>query len=95
MPSVGSLRVRSNRPSLSWHTIVQATLCKTQGASVAELSKGGDGCDESLTWWVTTYLEELRNPPKRAKPTGPRPRTAREFIMSDLPKQCATVLASD
>ena len=72
-----------------------STLCKTQGASVAELSKGGDGCDESLTWWVTTYLEELRNPPKRAKPTGPRPRTAREFIMSDLPKQCATVLASD
>lgn len=31
MPSVGSLRVRSNRPPLTLHTIVQATLCKTQG----------------------------------------------------------------
>lgn len=69
-------------------------LCRAQGQSVAELSKGGDGCDESLNWWVTTYLEELRNPPKRAKPSGPRPRTPREFTMSDLPKQCAAVLSA-
>ena len=69
-------------------------LCRAQGQSVAELSKGGDGCDESLNWWVTTYLEELRNPPKRATPPGPRPRTPREFTMSDLPKQCAAVLSA-
>lgn len=69
-------------------------LCKTQTPDVAELSKGGDGCDDSLTWWVTTYLEELRNPPKKTRPTGPRPRTPREFTMSDLPKQCAAVLSS-
>ncbi len=72
-----------------------SALCKAQGQSVEELSKGGDGCDETLTWWVTTYLEELRNPPKRTKPAGPRPKTPREFTLSDLPKQCASVLASD
>lgn len=68
--------------------------CKTQTPTVDELSKGGDGCDESLTWWVTTYLEELRNPPKKPRPTGPRPRTAREFTMADLPKECSAVLAA-
>ncbi|MFN0113714.1 MAG: penicillin-insensitive murein endopeptidase [Paracoccaceae bacterium] len=67
--------------------------CKTQSPTVAELSKGGDGCDESLTWWVTTYLEELKKPPKKAK--GPKKKTAREFTMADLPKQCAAVLSSD
>jgi penicillin-insensitive murein DD-endopeptidase len=69
--------------------------CETQKPSVSELSKGGDGCDETLTWWVTTYLEELRNPPKPTKPKGPRKRTAREFTMADLPKACRGVLASN
>ncbi|MDP3341531.1 penicillin-insensitive murein endopeptidase [Frigidibacter sp.] len=70
-------------------------LCETQTPTVDELSKGGDGCDESLQWWVTTYLEELRNPPKRPKVPGPRVRTPKEFTMADLPRQCAAVLASD
>ena len=69
--------------------------CQTQTPSVAELSKGGDGCDESLTWWVTTYLDELKNPPKKTKPTGPRKKTPREFTMADLPRQCSAVLTSD
>lgn len=69
--------------------------CETQKPTVAELSKGGDGCDETLNWWVTTYLEELRNPPKPPKKTGPRPKTAREYTMADLPKACSGVLASD
>ncbi|MCB2114984.1 MAG: penicillin-insensitive murein endopeptidase [Rhodobacteraceae bacterium] len=69
--------------------------CETQKPSVAELSKGGNGCDETLTWWVTTYLEELRHPPKPKKPIKPRPKTAREYTMSDLPRQCASVLRSD
>ncbi len=67
--------------------------CETQTPTVADLSKGGDGCDETLTWWVTTYLDELRNPPK--KPKGPRKRGPREYTMADLPRQCAGVLASD
>ena len=68
-------------------------LCETQTPTVTELSKGGDGCDETLNWWVTTYLDELKNPPK--KPAGPRKRGVREYTMADLPKQCAAVLASD
>ena len=70
--------------------------CQTQTPTVAELSKGGDGCDETLTWWVTTYLEELRHPPKPPKgPKPPRQKTPREYTMADLPKQCQAVLASD
>lgn len=70
-----------------------ATLCQTQKPSVSELSKGGNGCDASLTWWVTDYL----NPPKPTKkPKAPvkREKTPREFTMADLPKQCRDVLAS-
>ncbi len=70
-----------------------ARSCQTQTPTVKELSKGGNGCDETLTWWVTDYL----NPPKTTKkPTTPAPRKkgSREFTMADLPKQCAGVLAS-
>jgi len=70
-----------------------ARYCETQKPTVSQLSNGGDGCDDTLMWWVTTYLEELKNPPK--PPEGPRKKTAREFTMDDLPKQCAAVLASD
>ncbi len=70
-----------------------ARLCKTQTPTVDDLSKGGNGCDETLTWWVTDYL----NPPKPVKkPVKPakREKTPREFTMADLPKQCKDVLAS-
>ena len=70
--------------------------CQTQSPTVSELSKGGDGCDETLTWWVTTYLEPPKKPTtKPAKPKGPRKKTSREYTMADLPKQCALVLSSD
>lgn len=68
--------------------------CKPQTPSVEELSKGGNGCDETLTWWVTDYLEELRNPKPQPPETGPRPRTAATYLLEDLPGQCAKVLAS-
>lgn len=68
--------------------------CETQTPDVAELSKGGNGCDETLTWWVTTYLDELHHPPKD-RPAKPRPRGARDYTMADLPARCAAVLASD
>ncbi|WP_343080536.1 penicillin-insensitive murein endopeptidase [Ostreiculturibacter nitratireducens] len=68
--------------------------CQTQKPTVAQLSNGGDGCDETLQWWVTDYLEELRNPPKRKKPDGPPPKSAKTYVMSDLPRQCAAVLSS-
>ncbi|MDP2061545.1 MAG: penicillin-insensitive murein endopeptidase [Phaeovulum sp.] len=69
--------------------------CVTQSPTVAELSDGGSGCDATLDWWVTTYLEPPKppaNPPP--KPTTPPPRNARTFLMSDLPAQCAAVLAA-
>lgn len=74
-----------------------ATLCETQSPTVAELSKDGDGCDETLAWWVTDYLD----PPKETgknKPKDedePRKKGAREFTMADLPKQCQAVLAAN
>ncbi|MGC9368579.1 MAG: penicillin-insensitive murein endopeptidase [Paracoccaceae bacterium] len=67
--------------------------CVTQRPTVAELSKGGDGCDETLTWWVTDYL----NPPKttgKTDETAPKRRHPRDYTMKDLPRQCANVLAS-
>ena len=69
-----------------------ATACEPQKPSVAELSNGGNGCDDTLTWWVTEYL----HPPKPDPNAKPKPhvKTAREFTMADLPKQCAAVLAS-
>lgn len=71
-----------------------STLCEVQKPTVADLSKGGDGCDETLNWWVTTYLDELRNPPKRPANPGPAPRTAKTFTLADLPNECRSVLAS-
>ena len=69
-----------------------ARLCETQSPTVAELSKGGDGCDETRMWWVTDYL----NPPKGSKPAEPEPRARhpREYTMADLPAQCQDVLSS-
>ncbi|SMX46684.1 penicillin-insensitive murein endopeptidase [Actibacterium lipolyticum] len=69
-----------------------SNFCKTQKPTVAELSNGGNGCDETLNWWVTDYL----NPPKTtAKPKKtPKKRGARDYTMADLPNQCARVLSS-
>lgn len=74
-----------------------AKLCITQSPTVAELSKNGDGCDDTLNWWVTDYL----NPPKTTKKKkqteddAPKKKGPRQFTMADLPGQCKDVLASD
>lgn len=73
-----------------------ARLCETQKPTVSELSKGGMGCDDTLMWWVTDYL----NPPKdtkKKKPKAedePKKKHPRQFTMADLPRQCRDVLAS-
>lgn len=73
-----------------------ASLCQTQKPTVSELSKGGNGCDDTLMYWVTDYL----NPPKpskktkKKKPEEPPEKGPRQFTMADLPRQCADVLAS-
>ena len=74
-----------------------AKLCETQTPTVNELSKNGDGCDETLTWWVTDFLDPPKSNGKK-KPKeddAPRKKTPREFTMADLPKQCQGVLAAD
>lgn len=70
-----------------------ARLCETQTPTVADLSRGGNGCDDTLMWWVTDYLDPPK-PTEKPKDPAPRPRGAREFTMADLPPQCAGVLAS-
>lgn len=74
-----------------------ASLCETQSPTVAELSNNGDGCDETLTWWVTDYLDPPKSTGKKPKDEEdpPKKKGAREFTMADLPKQCEAVLASD
>lgn len=73
-----------------------ARLCETQTPTVAELSKNGDGCDDTLTWWVTDYLNPPKTTGKKPKDEdAPRKKGPREFTMADLPKQCQAVLAAN
>ena len=69
--------------------------CRKQTPTVKELSKNATGCDATLNWWVTDYLNppKVAAKPKKSKPK-PKKRGARDFVMADLPKQCAQVLAS-
>ena len=69
-----------------------ASACEVQKPTVSELSNGGNGCDETLTWWVTDYLQELKHPPKNP---GPKKRGPRDYTMADLPKACMGVLQSN
>lgn len=66
--------------------------CETQTPTVSELSNGGDGCDDTLMWWVSEeYLNPKPDP--NAKP-APRERGARDYTLADLPRQCRNVLSS-
>ncbi|MFD1913104.1 penicillin-insensitive murein endopeptidase [Halodurantibacterium flavum] len=70
-----------------------STTCVPQTPTVAELSQNGNGCDETLQWWVTDFL----NPPRVERPTTPPPpreRGPREFVMADLPAQCSEVVSA-
>jgi len=66
--------------------------CETQTPTVAELSNGGDGCDETLMWWVS---DEYLNPkPDPDAEPAPRQRGPRDYTLADLPRQCRNVLSS-
>lgn len=67
--------------------------CQTQSPTVAELSNGGNGCDDSLMWWVTDYLNPPRRVERPAQPPAPRPRHPREFTLADLPRECSDVVS--
>ena len=74
-----------------------AKLCQTQAPTVAELSKNGNGCDDTLMWWVTDYLNPPKptKKPKKPQPAEEREKSPREFTMADLPAQCVAVLNAD
>ena len=75
-----------------------ATACETQTPTVADLSKGGNGCDETLNWWVTDYLNPPKQQPGKKDPDEedpPKKKHPRQFTMADLPRQCQTVLDSN
>ncbi|MCB1368709.1 MAG: penicillin-insensitive murein endopeptidase [Rhodobacteraceae bacterium] len=71
--------------------------CKKQ-TPVTKISKG-DGCDKSLEWWVTDYLNPPKADPNKKKPPKkkpkPAPRRGKDMIMADLPRQCRGVLQSE
>ena len=70
-----------------------ARLCQTQTPTVSELSNGGDGCDDTLAWWVSdAYLNP--KPVKNPGPAAPRKKGPRDFTMADMPRQCSDVLSS-
>ncbi len=69
-----------------------ATYCQTQTPGVAEISNGGDGCDASLTWWVTDALKPQKKQPE--DPDAPKKKHPRQFTLADLPQQCAAVLSA-
>ena len=62
--------------------------CTPQKPGVGELSGGGDGCDESLTWWVTEALK----PPDPDAPEPPKVRGPADYVMAELPAACQAVL---
>jgi penicillin-insensitive murein endopeptidase len=72
-----------------------ARLCETQKPTVADLSNGGDGCDDTLMWWVSD--DYLHSKPSKKKPVDedtPKKKGPRQYTMADLPKQCMDVLKS-
>ncbi len=70
-----------------------ASDCEKQKPSVSTLSNGGNGCDNTLMWWVTDFLNPPKpsKKPKPAQPVEPE-KGARQFTLADLPAQCANVL---
>ena len=52
----------------------------------------GDGCQAAEEW-----VRDILNPPppKPVDPNAPPPKPRREFVMADLPRQCAKVLSSE
>ena len=69
--------------------------CVTQKPTVAKISNGGDGCDKTLQWWVTDYLNPPKVKPSKKPKQKKKKRGARQYTMADLPRKCQSVFASD
>lgn len=66
--------------------------CERQTPTVSQLSKGGDGCDATLNWWVTDALKPRRGGDDDGG--APKKKHPRQFTMSDLPRACRSVLGN-
>jgi len=69
----------------------ESPFCKNQKPSIPDISQSDDGCDHTLKWWVTTALEPYKKPAKPPKKKKLK-KNALNFLMSDLPKQCLSVI---
>jgi len=51
----------------------------------------GDGCADAQKW-----VDDILNPPppRKPDPNAPKPKPRREYVLSDLPQQCTSVLQS-
>lgn len=52
----------------------------------------GDGCKDAEKW-----VQDILNPPppKPRDPNAPKPKKRREYVLADLPSQCARVLSAE
>ncbi|WP_128254967.1 penicillin-insensitive murein endopeptidase [Falsirhodobacter deserti] len=57
--------------------------CTPQEPTVAQLSKGGSGCDATLQSWIE---------PQDPAPAAPARTHPRQYMLADLPAQCSDVL---
>ena len=64
----------------------------TRGCQNQDAPPRGDGCADAQKW-----VNDILNPPppKPVDPNAPKPKKRREYVLADLPKQCASVLRSE
>ena len=64
----------------------------TRGCQNQDAPPRGDGCEDAQKW-----VNDILNPPppKPVDPNAPKPKKRREYVLADLPKQCASVLRSE
>ena len=68
--------------------------CIKQIPTVNELSDDRYGCDETLNWWVTEFLEPKKPLTKKEKEALKSKRTPKDYTMADLPLKCGAVIKS-
>ena len=75
-----------------YHFHVRLTCPKgTRGCVNQAAPPPGDGCADAQQW-----VNDILNPPppKPRDPNAPPPKPRREYVLADLPNQCASVLSS-
>lgn len=86
--------LRKIRPWYGHHYHFHVRLACPKGARGCKdqnLPPAGDGCADAQKW-----VNDILNPPKPKPrdPNAPKPKPRREYVLADLPSQCAKVLQS-